>query len=126
MRPARRPTSSWEAGFYSRNPSGRLQKNLFIILSLAGRGVPVKGETALVVTLLAKEYTFVVKFARTGAAGTDTKPPGYGESMGDTELYVNPDVNKDPVAQGPMKAQVGKFTLCGDGLCVGHNLHASP
>ena len=23
------------------------------------------------------------------------------------------------VAEGPMRAQVGKFTLCGDGLCVG-------
>ena len=31
------------------------------------------------------------------------------------KLYVN---DKE-VAQGPMKAQVGKFTLVGDGLCVG-------
>ena len=23
------------------------------------------------------------------------------------------------VAEGPMRAQIGKFTLCGDGLCVG-------
>ncbi len=68
-----------------------------------------------------KEYTFVVKFTRKGAAGPTSEPPGYGESLGDTELYVNPDVNKDPVAQGPMKAQVGKFTLCGDGLCVGYD-----
>jgi hypothetical protein len=25
------------------------------------------------------------------------------------------------VAEGPMRAQVGKFTLCGDGLCVGYD-----
>ena len=25
------------------------------------------------------------------------------------------------VAQGPMRAQVGKFTLVGDGLCVGYD-----
>ena len=37
------------------------------------------------------------------------------ESVGNTKLYVNDKV----VAEGPMRAQVGKFTLCGDGLCVG-------
>ena len=26
-----------------------------------------------------------------------------------------------PSAEGPMRAQVGKFTLCGDGLCVGYD-----
>lgn len=25
------------------------------------------------------------------------------------------------VAEGPMRAQVGHFTLCGDGLCVGYD-----
>ena len=39
----------------------------------------------------------------------------YHESVGKTKLYVNDKV----VAEGPMRAQVGKFTLCGDGLCVG-------
>ena len=39
----------------------------------------------------------------------------YGESIGTAKLYVNEKV----VAQGPMRAQAGKFTLCGDGLCVG-------
>ena len=39
------------------------------------------------------------------------------ESMGKTKLYVNDKV----VAEGPMRAQVGKFTLCGDGLCVGYD-----
>jgi hypothetical protein len=41
----------------------------------------------------------------------------YKESVGRTKLYVNDKV----VAEGPMRAQVGKFTLCGDGLCVGHD-----
>ena len=39
----------------------------------------------------------------------------YGESLGTTTLYVD---GKE-VAKGPMKAQIGKFTLSGDGLCVG-------
>ena len=37
------------------------------------------------------------------------------ESIGTAKLYVN---DKE-VATGPMTAQVGKFTLVGDGLCVG-------
>ena len=39
----------------------------------------------------------------------------HGESLGTSRLYVNDDV----VAEGPMRAQIGTFTLCGDGLCVG-------
>lgn len=41
----------------------------------------------------------------------------YGESFGTTRLYVNDDV----VAEGDMKTQPGKFTLSGDGLCVGYD-----
>jgi arylsulfatase len=41
----------------------------------------------------------------------------FHESVGKTKLYVNDKV----VAEGPMRAQVGKFTLCGDGLCVGYD-----
>jgi arylsulfatase A-like enzyme len=41
----------------------------------------------------------------------------YGESHGTTTLYVDDKV----AAKGPMRAQVGKFTLCGDGLCVGYD-----
>ena len=37
------------------------------------------------------------------------------ESIGSARLYVDDQV----VAQGPMKTQPGKFTLSGDGLCVG-------
>jgi arylsulfatase A-like enzyme len=39
----------------------------------------------------------------------------HGESMGTAKLYVDDAV----VADGPMRAQVGKFTLSGDGLCIG-------
>ena len=39
----------------------------------------------------------------------------HNESIGTMKLYVNNKI----VAQGSMKAQVGKFTLVGDGLCVG-------
>lgn len=41
----------------------------------------------------------------------------YGESLGTTTLYVN----EKAVATGPMRAQIGKFTLSGDGLCVGYD-----
>jgi hypothetical protein len=40
---------------------------------------------------------------------------GFGESMGTAKLYIN----DKQVATGAMTAQVGKFTLVGDGLCVG-------
>src|SRR5262245_24504620 len=39
----------------------------------------------------------------------------HGESIGHAKLYINDKV----VAEGPMKTQPGKFTLSGDGLCVG-------
>lgn len=38
-----------------------------------------------------------------------------GESIGTTTLYIDDKV----VTKGPMRAQIGKFTLAGDGLCVG-------
>ncbi len=41
----------------------------------------------------------------------------YGESMGTTTLYIDGKA----VDTGPMRAQVGKFTLAGDGLCVGYD-----
>jgi len=56
------------------------------------------------------KYTFGVEFTRTGAG------PNH-ESVGTTKLYVNDQV----VAQGPMRTQPGKFTLSGDGLCVGYD-----
>jgi hypothetical protein len=54
------------------------------------------------------KYTLGMEFTREEAGP-------HNESVGQTKLYVNDEV----VAEGPMRAQVGKFTLCGDGLCVG-------
>ncbi|ORB48434.1 arylsulfatase [Mycobacteroides saopaulense] len=41
----------------------------------------------------------------------------FAESLGTTTLYVDGKA----VANGPMRAQTGKFTLAGDGLCVGYD-----
>jgi hypothetical protein len=41
----------------------------------------------------------------------------HGESLGTTTMYVD----GKPVTSGPMRAQIGKFTLAGDGLCVGYD-----
>jgi len=49
-----------------------------------------------------------------------------GESIGQTELYTkrispNGDSNFQLAAGGQMRAQIGKFTLSGDGLCIGYD-----
>jgi arylsulfatase len=59
-------------------------------------------------TLKPGKYTFGVEF-------TKEKAGEHGESMGTAKLYIN---DKE-VATSAMTAQVGKFTLVGDGLCVG-------
>lgn len=41
----------------------------------------------------------------------------HGESIGTCNLYVDDQI----VASGPMRTQIGKFTLCGDGLCIGYD-----
>jgi hypothetical protein len=41
----------------------------------------------------------------------------HGESLGKATLYVDQNI----VAQGDMKTQPGKFTLSGDGLCIGRD-----
>ncbi len=41
----------------------------------------------------------------------------HGESIGKTVLYLD----DQKVAEGPMKTQPAKFTLSGDGLCVGYD-----
>jgi len=56
------------------------------------------------------KYVLGMEFTREGAGP-------HGESLGKTKLYVNERV----VAEGPMKTQPGKFTLSGDGLCVGRD-----
>jgi arylsulfatase len=56
------------------------------------------------------KYTLGVEFNRERAGQ-------YHESLGTTNLYVNDKV----VATGPMRTQPGKFTLSGDGLCIGYD-----
>jgi arylsulfatase len=56
------------------------------------------------------KYTLGMEFVR-------DKAGKHGESFGKTSLYVNDKM----VAQGDMKTQPGKFTLSGDGLCIGRD-----
>jgi len=56
------------------------------------------------------KYTLGMEFIRESAGPNR-------ESIGKTNLYVNDKI----VASGPMRAQVGKFTLSGDGLCIGYD-----
>jgi arylsulfatase A-like enzyme len=59
-------------------------------------------------TLKSGKYTVGMEFIK-------EKAGAHGESTGTMKLYINDKA----VATGPMSAQVGKFTLVGDGLCVG-------
>src|SRR5262245_39643819 len=52
-----------------------------------------------------------------GLEFTREKSGEAGEAIGSAKLYVDDQV----VAEGPMKTQAGKFTLSGDGLCVGYD-----
>ena len=56
------------------------------------------------------KYTFGMEFERKSAGD-------HGESLGTATLYVNDRA----VAEGDMRAQIGKFTLAGDGLCIGRD-----
>jgi arylsulfatase len=56
------------------------------------------------------KHTVGVEFIR-------EKAGEHGESMGAAKLYIDDQV----VAEGPMRTQAGKFTLSGDGLCVGYD-----
>jgi arylsulfatase len=58
--------------------------------------------------LTSGKHALGVEFIREGAGE-------HRESVGTAKLYVDDQV----VDQGPMRTQTGKFTLCGDGLCVG-------
>jgi len=60
--------------------------------------------------LMPGKYVLGMEFNRESAGK-------YHESIGKTKLYVNEKV----VAEGPMKTQAGKFTLSGDGLCIGRD-----
>ena len=69
----------------------------------------IKPEQMLVSDKLAPgKHALGVEFIRESAGE-------HGEAIGTAKLYVNDKV----VAEGPLRTQVGKFTLCGDGLCVG-------
>jgi arylsulfatase A-like enzyme len=56
------------------------------------------------------KHTFGMEFVR-------EKAGEHGESLGTARLYVDDKV----VAEGPLRTQPGKFTLSGDGLCVGYD-----
>jgi arylsulfatase len=56
------------------------------------------------------KYTLGMEFDKTGKGK-------HGESLGETKLYVDEKV----VASGKMRTQPGKFTLSGDGLCIGYD-----
>src|SRR5262249_19032101 len=56
------------------------------------------------------KYTFGMEFIRDHAGE-------HGESLGKATLYVNEHIE----AQGDMRTQAGKFTLSGDGLCIGRD-----
>ncbi|WP_134322123.1 arylsulfatase [Cumulibacter soli] len=69
----------------------------------------VKPEQTFVSDVLpAGKHALGVEFVREGAGE-------FRESLGTAKLYVDDQV----VDSGPMRTQTGKFTLCGDGLCVG-------
>ncbi|MEJ2475052.1 MAG: hypothetical protein P8Y74_14345, partial [Desulfobacterales bacterium] len=63
------------------------------------------------VTLKPGKYTLGMEFAKSDKKGE------HGESHGETKLYIDDKV----VASGKMRTQPGKFTLSGDGLCVGYD-----
>ncbi len=56
------------------------------------------------------KYTVGMEFIRENAGE-------HGESLGQMKLYIDDKV----VAEGPMKTQPAKFTLSGDGLCIGYD-----
>jgi arylsulfatase len=62
------------------------------------------------VELTPGKYTFGMEFEKTGNGK-------HGESLGKTKLYIDDKV----VASGEMRTQPAKFTLSGDGLCVGYD-----
>src|SRR5262249_2462855 len=73
-------------------------------------GIKPEQKVVSSVELKPGKYTLGMEFTR-------EKSGEHAESLGKTKLYVNDKV----VAEGSMRAQVGKFTLSGDGLCVGRD-----
>ena len=52
-----------------------------------------------------------------GAEFTKESTGQYGESHGTLRLYIDDNL----VASGPMRTQTGKFSIAGEGLCVGRD-----
>jgi len=83
-------------------------KRLYYVYNFLG--IPPEQKLVSNEELVPGKYTLGVEFTR-------EKTGGYGESHGTTKQYIDEKV----VAEGPMRTQTGKFTLCGDGLCVGRD-----
>jgi arylsulfatase len=83
-------------------------RKLYYVYNFLG----IKPEQKFVSSVAVKpgKYTLGMQFTRSGAGP-------HHESMGSMKLYVNDQV----VAEGPMKTQPAKFTLSGDGLCIGYD-----
>jgi arylsulfatase A-like enzyme len=73
-------------------------------------GIKPEQEFISSLTLKPGKYTVGVEFIK-------EKSGQYQESIGKVKLYINDKV----VAEGPLRTQAGKFTLSGDGLCVGYD-----
>jgi arylsulfatase len=71
-------------------------------------GIEPEQEFVSSVDLAPGKYTLGMEFIREGAGP-------HHESTGTTKLYIDNQL----VAEGPMRTQPAKFTLSGDGLCVG-------
>jgi arylsulfatase A-like enzyme len=83
-------------------------KKLYYVYNFLG----IKPEQKFISNIELKpgKYTLGMEFNR-------EKTGEHGEQVGTMKLYINDKV----VASGPMKTQPGKFTLSGDGLCVGYD-----
>jgi hypothetical protein len=83
-------------------------KKLFYVYNFLG----IKPEQKLVssVTLKPGKYTIGIEFIKETSGQ-------YHESIGKAKLYINDKI----VAEGSLRTQPGKFTLSGDGLCVGYD-----
>jgi arylsulfatase len=82
-------------------------RKLYYVYNFLG----IKPEQKFVSTDLSPgKHTVGMEFVR-------EKAGKHAESLGKAKLYVDDKV----VAQGEMKTQPGKFTLSGDGLCIGRD-----
>src|SRR5262249_17226151 len=73
-------------------------------------GIPPEQDFVSSDELKPGKYTLGMGFTREGKGD-------HGENLGKMTLYINDKA----VANGPMKTQLGKFTLGGDGLCIGYD-----